>query len=88
MSVQFGQCNFDGKPICPEDFDKIRPLLAPYGPDGEGCICDQNFGILYRAFHTTQESRRAGSFASRSHPTAARTSSRHLADFRTLRRFL
>ncbi len=57
MSVQFGKCNFDGKPIDPGDFDEVRPMLAPYGPDGEGCICRDNFGILYRAFHTTRESR-------------------------------
>ena len=31
-------------------------MLAPYGPDGEGYICKDNFGILYRAFHTTKES--------------------------------
>ncbi len=57
MSVQFGRCNFDGKPVNPEDFDHVRPVLAPYGPDGEGYICKDNLGILYRAFHTTKESR-------------------------------
>jgi len=58
MSVQFGKCNFDGKPVNPEDLDHVRPVLAPYGPDGEGYICQDNLGILYRAFHTTKESRR------------------------------
>ncbi len=58
MSAQFGKCNFDGKPIDPKDLDEVRPVLAPYGPDGEGYICKDNFGILYRAFHTTKESRR------------------------------
>jgi asparagine synthase (glutamine-hydrolysing) len=58
MSVQFGKCNFDGKPVDPHDLDEARPVLAPYGPDGEGHICQDNFGILYRAFHTTSESRR------------------------------
>jgi asparagine synthase (glutamine-hydrolysing) len=57
MSVQFGKCNFDGKPIDPGDLNQVRPLLTPNGPDGEGCICNDNFGILYRAFHTTRESR-------------------------------
>jgi asparagine synthase (glutamine-hydrolysing) len=57
MSVQFGKCNFDGKPVDPHDLDEARPVLAPYGPDGEGSICKDNFGILYRAFHTTRESR-------------------------------
>src|SRR5712671_580987 len=58
MSVQFGRCNFDGKAVNPQDLDDARPVLAPYGPDGEGYICKDNFGILYRAFHTTKESRR------------------------------
>ena len=57
MSVQFGKCNFDGKPVDPQDLDKVRPMLAPYGSDGEGYICKDNFGVLYRAFHTTKESR-------------------------------
>ena len=57
MSVQFGKCNFDGKPVDPQDVDEVRPVLAPYGPDGEGYICKDNFAVLYRAFHTTKESR-------------------------------
>ena len=57
MSVQFGKCNFDRKPVDPEDLDEVRPVLAPYGPDGEGYICKDNFGLLYRALHTTKESR-------------------------------
>ena len=57
MSVQFGKCNLDGKPVDPGDLDQVRPVLAQYGPDGEGCICKNNIGILYRAFHTTHESR-------------------------------
>ena len=58
MSVQFGKLNFDGKPVDPKDLDQIRPVLTPYGPDREGYISKDNFGILYRAFHTTKESRR------------------------------
>jgi asparagine synthase (glutamine-hydrolysing) len=57
MSVQFGKCNFDGKPIDPRELDQVRPILAPYGPDAEGRLCKDNFGVLYRAFHTTKESR-------------------------------
>lgn len=57
MSVQFGKCNFDGKPVDPQDLHEVRPVLAPYGPDGEGFICKDNFATLYRAFHTTKESR-------------------------------
>jgi asparagine synthase (glutamine-hydrolysing) len=58
MSVQFGRLNFDGKPFDPKDLEEVRPVLAPYGPDGEGYICKDNLGILYRAFYTTRESRR------------------------------
>jgi asparagine synthase (glutamine-hydrolysing) len=58
MSAQFGICNFDGKPVDPHGLDQVRPLLAPYGPDGEGYICNGDVGIIYRAFHTTKESRR------------------------------
>jgi asparagine synthase (glutamine-hydrolysing) len=58
MGIQFGKCNFDGKPVGPHDLDKVREMLAPYGPDGERCIRKGNVGILYRAFHTTKESRR------------------------------
>jgi asparagine synthase (glutamine-hydrolysing) len=58
MSVQFGKCNFDGKPVDPKDLDQVRPVLAPYGPDGEGYICKDNLGIVYRAFYTTKESRK------------------------------
>ena len=57
MSVQFGKCNFDGRPVDPEDLAEVRPVLAPYGPDGEGFICKDNFALLYRAFYTTSESR-------------------------------
>lgn len=57
MGVQFGTCNFDGRPVDPQEFDRVRPILAPYGPDGEGCFCKGTLGILHRAFHTTQESR-------------------------------
>lgn len=57
MSVQFGKCNFDGRYVDPKDLDQVRPVLAPYGPDGEGHICQDNLGVLYRAFYTTKESR-------------------------------
>lgn len=57
MSVQFGKCNFDDEPVNPKDLDLVRPLLAPYGPDDEGYYCHGNTAVLYRAFHTTKESR-------------------------------
>src|SRR5258706_9782976 len=57
MSVQFGKCNFGGNPVEPHDLDRVRSMLAPHGPDAEGSFCKDNFGVIYRAFHTTKESR-------------------------------
>jgi len=58
MSVQFGKWKFDGKPIKPDELEEVRRVLAPFAPDGEGYICDGSFAVLYRAFHTTEESRK------------------------------
>ncbi len=57
MSAQFGKCNFDGKRVDPQELDLVRPVLAPYGTDAEGIFRKDNVGIIYRAFHTTKESR-------------------------------
>ena len=57
MSLQFGKCNFDCETIDRNDLEQVRPLLAPYGPDAEGCLCRGSAAILYRAFCTTKESR-------------------------------
>jgi asparagine synthase (glutamine-hydrolysing) len=58
MSVQFGRWNTDGKPVDRDYLAKVRSLIAPYGPDDEGAYATSNLSILYRAFHTTKESRR------------------------------
>lgn len=58
MSVQFGRWNVDGKPIDPTYVGRVKPVIAPYGPDGESAYTISNLTILYRAFHTTKESRR------------------------------
>jgi asparagine synthase (glutamine-hydrolysing) len=58
MSVQFGRWNWDGKPVDPTYLAKVKPILVPYGPDDEGAYATTNLSILYRAFHTTKESRR------------------------------
>ena len=58
MSVQFGRWNLDGKPVDPTYLAKVKPIIAPYGPDDEGAYAISNLSILYRAFHTTKESRR------------------------------
>lgn len=58
MSAQFGKFNFDGRPVEPSDLSRVRSLLVPHGPDCEGSLCKGNFGVLYRAFSTTEEARR------------------------------
>jgi len=57
MSVQFGRWNFDGEPPDREYLEKAGRLLAPYGPDAGSSYCDGGVAIVYRAFHTTKESR-------------------------------
>ena len=58
MSVQFGIWNFEGQPPAPEYIEKISATLAPYGPDSNESYSKGGVRILYRAFHTTKESRR------------------------------
>lgn len=58
MSVQFGRWNIDGLPVDREYLTKAGEMLAPYGPDGGDAYIKDNAGILYRAFHTTKESRK------------------------------
>ena len=36
MSVQFGRWNFDGKPVDRDYLEKVKPVIAPYGPDDGG----------------------------------------------------
>jgi len=58
MCVQFGRGSFDGRPIDPGYLEKAGKMLAAYGPDGKGLYIKDSVGILFYAFHTTQESRR------------------------------
>src|ERR1039458_3808201 len=57
MSVQFGRWSFDGTPPAQDYIEKVGNVLAPYGPDGAASYCEGGVSILYRAFHTTKESR-------------------------------
>jgi len=57
MSVQFGRWNFDGRPADREYLAKAEGMLAPYSPDGGGTYIKDGVGLLFRAFHTTKESR-------------------------------
>ena len=58
MSVQFGRWNFEGQPPAPDYVEKVSTALAPYGPDSDESYSNGGILILYRAFHTTKESRR------------------------------
>jgi asparagine synthase (glutamine-hydrolysing) len=58
VSVQFGKWNFDGKPVDQDYLEKASTLLTPYAPDDAGSYSKGHVSILYRAFHTTKESRR------------------------------
>ncbi len=58
MSVQFGRWNIDGRPADPDCLAKTEGMLVPYGPDWGGAYIKDSVAILYRAFHTTNESRR------------------------------
>jgi asparagine synthase (glutamine-hydrolysing) len=57
MSVQSGIWNFDLRPLDQNLLINISRGIAEYGPDGEGTYFDTSLGMLYRAFHTTPESR-------------------------------
>ena len=58
MSVQFGRWNFEGQQPAPDYIEKVSATLAPYGPDSNESYSKGGVRILYRAFHTTKESRR------------------------------
>jgi asparagine synthase (glutamine-hydrolysing) len=58
MSVQFGRWNFEGQPPALDYIEKVSATLGPYGPDSNESYSKGGVRILYRAFHTTKESRR------------------------------
>ena len=58
MSVQFGRWNFEGQSPVPDYIERVNSTLAPYGPDSNEAYSKGGVNILYRAFHTTKESRR------------------------------
>jgi asparagine synthase (glutamine-hydrolysing) len=58
VGVQFGRWNSNGLLLDPEYVAKAEKMLAPYGPDGGGTYIKDSVGILFRAFHTTKESRK------------------------------
>ena len=58
MSVQFGRWHFEDQPAAPDYIETVSATLAPYGPDSNESYSKGHVRILYRAFHTTKESRR------------------------------
>jgi asparagine synthase (glutamine-hydrolysing) len=58
VSVQFGRWEFDGGPTPNVGvFDAVQDSLALYGPDGTSFYTEPGVRILYRALHSTKESR-------------------------------
>jgi asparagine synthase (glutamine-hydrolysing) len=57
MSVQFGRWNWEGIPLGPDFVECVSSLMEPYAPDAHGYYIDGSTTIVYRAFHTTRESR-------------------------------
>jgi asparagine synthase (glutamine-hydrolysing) len=57
MSIQAGIWNFDGRPVDRTLIESYSRRLAKYGPDGESTFFDGSVAMLYRPFHTTNESR-------------------------------
>jgi asparagine synthase (glutamine-hydrolysing) len=60
VSVQFGRWNFNGRPADREYLAKAEEILGPYAPDGGGTYIKDSVEILFRALHTTKESRSEG----------------------------
>lgn len=57
MSVQAGILNFDGRAADRAFLGKLSSVTEQYGPDGGSTYVDGSLGMVYRAFHTTLESR-------------------------------
>jgi len=57
MSAQAGICYFDGRAVDPVLLAGTADAIAQYGPDGGGQYVSDSVAMVYRAFHTTKESR-------------------------------
>jgi asparagine synthase (glutamine-hydrolysing) len=58
MSLQFGRWNFEDLQPNQDYVNRVEKLLARYEPDTNESYAGPGITILYRAFHTTRESRR------------------------------
>ena len=57
MSAQAGIWNFDGKPVDRAFLEKLSSAINQGGSDSVDMYTDRSLGMVYRAFHTTPESR-------------------------------
>src|SRR5712664_1838486 len=57
MSAQAGIWNLDGRPVDQALLGRLSTAVEQYGPDSGDTYLDRSMGIVYRAFHTTQDSR-------------------------------
>src|SRR6266478_5510687 len=57
MSAQAGVWNFDGEPLDEAFLETLASAIDQYGPDGRNVYIEGSIGMVYRAFHTTAESR-------------------------------
>lgn len=57
MSAQFGRWSFSGESWAAGHLEQASQLLGPYGPDGRAVWSGPGVDIIYRAFHSTKESR-------------------------------
>ena len=57
MSVQFGRCNFVGHLVETSYLEAVKSMLAPYAAEEARQYTKQSTTLLYRALHTTRESR-------------------------------
>jgi asparagine synthase (glutamine-hydrolysing) len=57
MSLQFGKFHFAGRALESGDLDPVRAIFERCSPDSGSSYSDRSVEIIYRAFHTTEESR-------------------------------
>src|SRR5258707_5515181 len=57
MSAQAGVWNFDGEPVDEAFLDQLASAIEQCGPDSNNSYVEGSIGMVYRAFHTTLESR-------------------------------
>jgi asparagine synthase (glutamine-hydrolysing) len=59
MSAFFGIWNLDGRPVEPDFLRRASHILVQRGPDSQTIYAKDSFGMVFCAFHVTEESRQA-----------------------------